>query len=80
MDCVDRNSDITGYVLRYGEASSDQREEVMVPGDAGRMYIITGLASQTVYYIGVAANTSDYTGPYSGITVETPEYRKKMDT
>ncbi len=80
MDCADRNSEITGYVLRYGEASSDQREEVMVSGDVGRMYIITGLASQTVYYIGVAAVTDDFTGPYANITVETPEYRKNIDT
>jgi len=71
--CIDRNSVITGYMLRYGEASSDQREEEMIPGtgDEGGMYTITGLTPYTDYSIEVAAFSGSGTGPFATTSVET---------
>ncbi len=72
--CIDRNSKITGYVLRFGEASSDQREEETVPGsgDEGGMSTITGLTPYIEYAIEVAAVNSDsQTGPFADITAQT---------
>ncbi len=75
VDCIDRNSEITGYVLRYGEASSDQREEETVTagsGDEGGTSTITGLVPYTEYAIEVAAvNGDSQTGPYANITTQT---------
>ncbi len=78
MVCIDRNSEITSYVLRYREASSDQREEaeIAVSGDEGGMYHITGLSPLTIYYIEVAAVSGSGIGPFAGITVQTPLYGK----
>ncbi len=78
MVCIDRNSEITGYVLRYGEASSDQREEavIAVSGDGGGMYVIATLSPLTSYYIEVAAVSDSGIGPFTNITVRTPLYGK----
>ncbi len=74
MVCIDRNSEITGYALRYGEASSDQREEAVITGsgDEGGVSTITGLTLYTEYAIEVAAVNSDsQTGPFASITAQT---------
>ncbi len=76
VPCIDRNSEITDYVLRYGEASSDQREEAQIAGsgDEGGMSTITGLSPLTTYYVEVAAISDSGTGPFASITVRTPLY------
>ncbi len=74
MVCIDRNSEIIGYVLRYGEASSDQREEAVTAGsgDEGGTSTITGLTPYTEYSIEVAAVNSDsQTGPFANIAART---------
>ncbi len=78
MDCIDRNSEITGYVLRYGEASSDQREEAVTAGsgDESGTSTITELTPYTEYSIEVAAVSDNSTGPFASITVQTPLYGK----
>ncbi len=78
MVCIDRNSEITAYYLRFGEASSDQREEevIAVSGDGGGMYVIATLSPLITYYIEVAAESASGIGPFAGITVQTPLYRK----
>ncbi len=78
MVCIDRNSEITGYVLRYGEASIDHREdeEIAVSGDGGGMYVIATLSPLTSYYIEVAAVSDSGIGPFASITVRTPLYGK----
>ncbi len=78
MVCIDRNSEITGYVLRYGEASSDQREEAEIAGsgDGGGMFVIATLSPLTSYYIEVAAFSGGVTGRFTNITVQTPLYGK----
>ncbi len=69
MVCIDRNSEITGYVLLYGEASSDQRadEEIAVSGDGGGTSTITGLTPYTEYSIKVAAVSDSGIGPFADI-------------
>ncbi len=76
MVCIDRNSEITGYVLRYGEASNDQREEAVIAGsgDEGGMSTITGLSPLITYSIEVAAVSDSDAGSFAGITVQTPVY------
>ena len=60
VDCADRNGDITGYSVRYGN------ETMSVSGDSsGGMYVISGLMPSNTYFIQVAAETSAGTGPYS---------------
>ncbi len=78
MVCIDHNSEITRYLLRFGEASSDQRaeEEIAVSGDEGGMYTITGLSRLTSYSIEVSAVSASGVGPFASITVQTPLYGK----
>ncbi len=77
MVCIDRNSEITGYVLRYGEASSDQREEAVIAGsgDEGGTSTVTGLIPLITYtfVIGVAAaNSNGQIGTFATILVDIP--------
>ncbi len=81
--CIDRNSEITGYVLRYGEASSDQREEAEIAGsgDEGGTSTITGLSPYTEYSIGVSAVNSDsQTGPFADITTQTLQDSRSINS
>ncbi len=74
VNCIDRNSEITGYVLRYGEASSDQREEQMISGseNGDEMFTFVGLVPYTEYSMEVAAtNSNGDIGPFGAIAVET---------
>ncbi len=81
--CIDRNSEITGYVLRYGEASSDQREETEIAGsgDEGGTSTITGLTPYTEYSIEVAAVNSDsQSGPFVDITTQTLQNSRSINS
>ena len=76
VDCTDRNGDITGYSVRYGEEGTPEREKTVkvATGDSsGRMYTISELSATTVYTVEVAAVNSAGTGVYSSppITVVT---------
>ena len=74
MPCIDRNSVITGYVLRYEEATSDQRAEKIVArsGGEGGEFIIAGLTPYTVYSIQVSAlNNDSQTGPFATVFIAT---------
>ena len=61
VNCIERNSNITGYVVRYTPPSTSGNDSVMVSGigDAGGMVTIDGLAPSTQYSIQVAAVNSD---------------------
>ncbi len=78
MVCIDRNSEIARYLLRFGEASSDQREEEEIAGsgDEGGMYVIATLSPLTTYSIEVAAVSASGIRPFTNITVRTPLYGK----
>jgi len=61
VNCIERNSIITGYVVRYTTPSTSGNDNVMVAGteDAGGMVTIDGLAPSTQYSIQVAAVNND---------------------
>ena len=68
VPCMDQNSEITGYKVRYGPVGSSQRatDAVSVSGSTGGMYTLTGLIPFTNYSTEVAAvNTNGDTGPFS---------------
>ena len=74
VSCIDRNSEITGYTIRYnlsGGAPSDI--PILGTTRSDRIYTITALSVATSYTIMVAANSSGMTtGPFSDSTnVET---------
>jgi len=60
VNCIERNSNITGYVARFTPPSTSGNDSVMVAGtgDAGGMVTIDGLAPSTQYSIQVAAVNS----------------------
>ena len=67
VECIHRNGDITGYIVRYKEVNSDTRlQNVMVEGGM-REVTLSGLYSSTNYSIEVAAINSIGTGIYSEV-------------
>ena len=61
VNCIERNSFITGYVVHFTPLSTSGNDSVMVAGtgDAGGMVTIDGLTPSTQYSIQVAAVNSD---------------------
>ena len=75
VSCIDRNSEITGYTVRYGQTGSTTTvmESVSGTSDSDRMFTASGLIPRTSYTFEVAAVSSEGSGPFStGTTVETP--------
>ena len=74
VSCIGRNSEITGYTVRYGQTDSTTTvmESVSGTSDIDRMFTASGLIPRTSYTFEVAAVSSEGTGPFStGTTVET---------
>ena len=74
VNCIDRNSEITDYTVRYGQTGSTTTvmESVSGTSDSDRMFTASGLIPRTNYTFEVAAAGSEGTGPFStGTTVET---------
>ena len=74
VSCTDRNSEITGYTVRYGQTGSTTTvmESVSGTSDSDRMFTASGLIPRTSYTFEVAAVSSEGTGPFStGTSVET---------
>ena len=74
VSCIDRNSEITGYSVRYGQTGSATTvmESVSGTSDSDRMFTASGLIPLTSYTFEVAAVSSEGTGPFStGTAVET---------
>lgn len=72
--CIDRNSNITGYTVRYTPSSSSGTNGVMVAGtgESGGMLTIENLAPSTQYTIQVAAvSNNGAVGEFSTISVQT---------
>jgi len=68
VNCIERNSIITGYVLRFTPPSTSGNDSVMVAGtgDAWGMVTIDGLTPSTEYSIQVAAvNSNGNVGVFS---------------
>ena len=73
VSCIDRNSEITGYTVRYGQTGSTTNDmSVSGTSDSDRMFTASGLIPRTSYTFEVAAVSSEGIGPFStGTTVET---------
>ena len=64
IDCTDRNSEISGYRVRYGP-SNDTTLNDSIDDPLHTMYRATGLMNSTDYTFEVAAESSSGTGPFS---------------
>ena len=77
VDCIHRNGDITGYLVRYGIQGSVEggRTVEMASGDSsGGMHRISGLSAGIVYTIEVAAVNNAGTGDYNvAVSYQTSE-------
>ena len=73
VPCIDRNSNITGYTVRYSTGrGSTVNVSVSGTDQSERTYTATPLAPSTSYSIQVAAVTSTgVTGPFSTTVTET---------
>ena len=74
VECIKRNTEITGYTVHYDPPSGDGTGEVSASGDGrnGGSVTLTGLSPSTNYSIEVAANSDEGHGPFSdSITVVT---------
>jgi len=75
-NCIERNSNITGYVVWFTPPSTSGNDSVMVAGtgDAGGMVTIDGLTPSTQYSIQVAAvnNDGNIGVLSSALSVQTP--------
>ena len=74
VDCADRNGDITGYSVQYGEMGSGSTQTMPVSGGSSTEATIPNLMQSTTYSIRVAAVNSAGTEPYSTTVIfETPD-------
>ena len=74
VSCTDRNSEITGYTVQYGQSGSGAIITETINGtvDSARLITTIGLTADTSYTYQVAAFSSEGTGPFStDITVTT---------
>ena len=70
VDCIQRNGEITGYLVQYAVVENSTTQTVDVSGDTNET-TITGLEPATSYSIQVAAVNSAGKGVYSNATVVT---------
>ena len=71
VPCLSRNSEITGYVVRYNEVSNSCHVDTEVSASETSV-TLEGLTGSTQYSIQVAAVSASGTGPFSGaVTAET---------
>ena len=60
VPCIEQNSDITGYIVRYSNSTGETQMAT------GQMFTASGLTPSTTYSFQVAAvNSDDEVGPYS---------------
>ena len=73
VNCTERNSNITGYEVRYGPVDGTS-PNVSVSGADNLTYTASGLMVSTNYSFEVAAESRSGTGPFSGsIVAQTSE-------
>jgi len=72
VDCLQRNSDITGYIVSYGRRGNESDGETeTVMGTTVRTYTVMELSASTEYFVMVAAmNGSGVNGPFSNPVYE----------
>ena len=60
VPCIEQNSEITGYIVRYSNSTGETQMAAV------QMFTASGLTPNTTYYFQVAAVNSDgEEGPYS---------------
>ena len=64
VECIDQNSDITGYMVMFDGRMMNVTSEA-------RQFTASGLFPNTMYTFQVAAVSMSDTGPYSNITAST---------
>ena len=69
VDCVERNGEITGYSVRYGQSSSTSKKTIRINGTnaESRKFSIDELLIRTSYSFEVAAVNSHGVGVYSPV-------------
>ena len=65
VECLEQNSEITGYSVRYGGMTAS------VTGASNRTFTATGLTPRTSYTFEVAAVSDHESGPYGMVSVVT---------
>ena len=70
MSCLNRNGEITGYIVE-AITSGEVVRTVNVNDSDARRATVTGLNSSTQYTVEVAAVNSAGTGPFGSIAVQT---------
>ena len=64
VQCIERNSDITEYMIKFNEINEISRT---------RQFIASRLFPSTTYTFQIAAMSSDGTGPFNNITGSTTQ-------
>ena len=67
VECIHRNGDITGYIVKYAVKGSSERHNKTVSGGDNTQTTIGELEPLTEYEIAVAAVNDVGTGPFSVI-------------
>ena len=70
VDCIDRNGNITGHVVKYWVQGSGSTQTVSVSGGGSTQTIISGLIPSTEYSIEVAAVNGAGTGVFSNAIMQ----------
>ena len=74
VNCTERNSNITGYEVRYGPVNGPSLN-ALISGADNLTYTASGLMVSTNYSFEVAAESRSGTGPFSGsIVAQTGEF------
>ena len=71
MPCLDRNGDMAGYSV-VARTSGEEDRTVSVNNGNAKTATVSGLNSNTLYTISVAAVNSAGTGPATSVNVATP--------
>ena len=62
IGCIERNSEITGYTIRYGLYGGVPTDiTILGTSRSDRTFTITGLSVSTIYTVMIAANVSGVT-------------------
>ena len=74
VPCIEQNSEITGYIVRYNSSSGETQ---MAPVQNSQVFTASGLTPNTTYSFQVSAVNSDgEDGPYSNaLEIVTSKYR-----